>query len=71
MDLIDGVKRLSDNQYTDYPEMFIPKLKKGSVEQKNIVCENMRKLARTSREEIVRKRARNLFKEFFFNDPNL
>jgi hypothetical protein len=68
--LIDGVKRLSNNQYTGYPEIFISKLNKGSVEQKNIVCENMRNVARTSGEQIVRERARNLFKEFF-RDPNL
>ncbi|MFZ0513132.1 MAG: hypothetical protein WAM14_16095 [Candidatus Nitrosopolaris sp.] len=63
--LVDGVKRISDNEYPDYAQMFVLKLEKGNVEQINILCENMRKLARTSEEEIVRKRARNLFKEFF------
>jgi len=63
--LIHGMTKVVDeNEYVNYVRKFHYRLEKGNVKQKNNLCEQMKKLARTTKEQYKRKRALDIFSDF-------
>lgn len=63
--LIDGIIQVkNDSEYSNYVSKFYYRLEKGNAKQKNILCEQMKKLVKRNQEQYVRKRALDIFSDF-------
>jgi hypothetical protein len=63
--LIHGMTKVVDeNEYVNYVRKFHYRLEKGNNKQKNSPCEQMKKLARTTKEQYIRERALEIFRYF-------
>ena len=63
--LIHGMTKVVDeNEYVNYVRKFHYRLEKGNNKQKNSLCEQMKKLDRTTKEQYIRERALEIFRYF-------